>query len=148
MLGSRRQALAGNAGRAQLQARASLCLRHQQVQAITLWRGLQTCALQQLLQAALYAGGGIQARAAQTFHQARLDRQGNACLAGEVREGTAEVTGRHLIGTVLPRALLGGLQRCRSQAAARDDQTQCGSVYCPRQWLNALRRRHVFAPAL
>jgi len=36
---------------------------------------------------------------------------------------------------------------CR-QAATGDDQAQCSSMHCPRQWLHALCRRHVFVPAL
>ena len=104
--------------------------------------------MQQLLQAAFHAGGGIQARAAQTLYQARLDGQGDLRLAGELGEGTAQVTGRHMIGTRVLGALFGGLRRCGDQATARNDQTQCASVHCPRQWLHALLRRHVFVPAL
>ncbi|MNI42340.1 hypothetical protein D3C73_966300 [compost metagenome] len=53
-----------------------------------------------------------------------------------------------MIGPALLRPLLGGLKRSGGQAGARNDQTQRGSVYGPRQWLHVLRRRHVYVPAL
>ncbi|MNH18171.1 hypothetical protein D3C79_778690 [compost metagenome] len=78
---------------------------------------MQACALQQLVQAVLHAGGGVQARAAQTFHQPRFDGQGDTRLAGELGEDAAQVTGWYLKGTALLRGLPGGLRpNCRQAA--------------------------------